>query len=54
MRAAWFDAVARGNALIEADHARRAPLIAEEAARLIAAAERRKSAGDPTASDCSS
>lgn len=54
VRAAWFDAVARGNALIEADHERKRPLIEAEAARRIAEIERRKSAGGPTGGGCSS
>ena len=35
-RAAWFDAVARGNALIEEDHRRKAPLIQAEIERMTA------------------
>lgn len=51
VRAAWFDAVARGNALIEADH-ERMRLLRE--ARIDAEIERRKSAGGRTESGCSS
>lgn len=51
VRAAWFDAVARGNALIEADH-ERMRLLRE--ARVRAEIERRGSGGAPTAGDCSS
>ena len=48
VRAAWFDAVARGKALIEADHERVRPLREAEAARLLAEAGRRKAAEAPT------
>lgn len=54
VRTAWFDAVARGNALIEADHERMRPIREAEAARLMAEAERRKAAGAPTEPGCSS
>ena len=55
VRAAWFDAVARGNALIEADHERRRPLVAAEVARLTAEIARRRRSGEgPTGRDSSS
>lgn len=54
VRDAWFDAVARGNELIEADHERRRPLIEAEAARRLAEIERRNSGGGPAGSGCSS
>lgn len=54
VRAAWYDAVARGNALIEADHERVRPIREAEAARLMAEAERRRGGSERTGSDSSS
>lgn len=54
VRTAWYDAVERGNALIEADHERIRPIREAEAARLMAEAERRRGGSEPTGSGSSS